>query len=83
MAVTSPVGSANDAHIRAGIEQHSVVIPMWGNNGSLLSRDLEVREIIKQSLKPHHAALSFGTTKQGQPKHPLYLPKSTELELFV
>lgn len=44
----------------------------WGTNGSYLNRDREV-------IKMFPEALCFGKTKEGHPKHPLYLSKTTRL----
>ena len=46
--------------------ESSRVVAAWGNEGVLLGRDAQVREL----LAPLHA---LGLTQQGQPRHPLYL----------
>lgn len=53
------------------------IILAWGNHGSYLNRDEKVLKMLK-SCKLH----CLGITKTGQPKHPLYLSKDTELMEF-
>lgn len=64
-----PVGPRNDAHIRAAARRADRVVLAWGNHGALLDRSAAVRRLLG-ALSP----LSFGATKRGEPRHPLYLP---------
>jgi hypothetical protein len=53
----------------------SVVVAAWGNNGYIHGRDESVLHMLRQrGVKLHH----LGLTKQRRPRHPLYLPKTTE-----
>jgi hypothetical protein len=54
------------------------VIFAWGAHGSHRGRD----QIVSALLMPYQPRC-FGKTKEGQPKHPLYLPSATPLEVFA
>ncbi|WP_255477068.1 DUF1643 domain-containing protein [Synechococcus sp. A15-60] len=48
----------------------------WGAAGGLHQRDQQVVQMLKQSLRHRRAGtapLAMGTTRSGQPRHPLYL----------
>jgi hypothetical protein len=64
-----PVGRANDRWLQRLAAESSRVIAAWGNDGVLLGRDAEVCDL----LGPLYA---LGLTRQGQPRHPLYLPNA-------
>ncbi|MEM9215389.1 MAG: DUF1643 domain-containing protein [Cyanobacteria bacterium P01_F01_bin.150] len=49
------------------------IILAWGNHGQWLGRDRSILQLI-QAIVPMPHCLTV--TKQGQPAHPLYLPKS-------
>jgi hypothetical protein len=69
-----PVGKENDAYILEACSRADATIVAWGNHGKLLERSIEVEKLLaKQAL------LCFGITKQGHPRHPLYLKHSTKL----
>jgi hypothetical protein len=70
-----PVGRANDRWLERLAAESSRVIAAWGNEGSFLGRDTQVRNF----LKPLHA---FALTQQGQPRHPLYLPGGAKPALW-
>ena len=61
-----PVGRANDRWLERLAAQSSQVIAAWGNDGGFLRRDARVRELLGPLC-----ALSL--TKQGMPRHPLYV----------
>lgn len=73
--VADPVGPENDdAIVRFG-EAASRVVLAWGIHGGLLERDREVLRLID---RPY----CLGLTKDGAPRHPLYLPGETALIRF-
>lgn len=77
--VSDPVGELNNKYIETAIlkakHDYCDIICGWGNHGSYLERE---RDIIKmfQSNGLEPKALSW--TKNGHPKHPLYIPYSAE-----
>jgi hypothetical protein len=88
------IGQDNNRHIRESYERSTVTIAGWGVHGSLINRDSHVIRILEHQHTVHCAnryqagarvcecprIFCLGTTKGGQPKHPLYLPKNTKRE---
>ena len=68
-----PVGHRNDRYIRFAARRIPDVVCGWGIHGAHLDRGKEVLALLAESgARPQ----AFGVTKEGQPKHPLYLPYS-------
>jgi len=61
-----PIGPENDIAISIHAFKAGKVVFCWGNHGAFMGRGKAVMEKI-------HPAEVFGFTKQGEPKHPLYL----------
>lgn len=72
------VGPENDEWIRKVLEERSSAICAWGNNADRerVDRFLEIANSVGATLS------CLDTTKQGQPKHPLYLSKTASLRPF-
>ena len=70
-----PVGAHNDRWLKQTLHQGKLIVACWGNGGALFQRELAIRAM-------HNQLYCLGTTKSGQPKHPLYLPMSTPLRAF-
>jgi len=72
-----PVGPDNDAVIAthiAGDEAVGPVVAAWGVHGNLRGRDQRVAGMIRaRGVRP----LCLGLTKDGHPRHPLYVPGDT------
>ena len=75
-----PVGPANDRFLLPAIEQAHTVVAMWGNHGL---------KSYGQSTRRDQHILTFrddwqcvGITKQGAPRHPLYVGKNSVLVNF-
>ena len=68
-AADDPVGPLNDAGIVKGAGRASLILCAWGTHGPLLGRSEAVRALLAGRLL--HC---LGTTKTGEPVHPLYLP---------
>jgi hypothetical protein len=56
------------------------VVACWGTHGGLQGRQEAVRELLGAI---HVPLQTFGLTKHGYPKHPLYLRADTELEFWA
>jgi hypothetical protein len=70
--VPDPVGPDNDSHILDIVSDADMVIAAWGVNITR-EREKAVRGLLAAAgMKLHH----LGLTKDGHPKHPLYLPKT-------
>lgn len=73
-----PVGPLNDEFIERALWESEFVVLGWGANEALrrTNRDLAVLELVRRSGKN---AKCLGTTKDGSPRHPLYMPSGAEL----
>jgi len=66
----NPVGMNNNLHILYAARKCGMVIAGWGTHGSFLRRDREVRMYLR---KCGVEMFQLGLTKDGQPRHPLYV----------
>ena len=71
-AGTQAIGDDNDAWLARCASLATHIVACWGVHGEFLNRGTYVRNLI-QNLQ------CFGKTKNGHPKHPLYLPRTAEL----
>ncbi len=81
MAANDPFGPDNEELITQVVKRAGTVIAAWGANGEIRKwpeQHREKLERIKKSVLDRDWAC-LGMTKAGEPKHPLYLPYSTEL----
>lgn len=69
LAVADPVGKENDHYILAAVEDAALVVAAWGVHGALQDRG----RIVQDLLADRCALTSLGVTKDGHPRHPLYL----------
>lgn len=74
----NPIGPLNDSRLEFFSEQCEQVVAAWGVHGAHQERGKRV------SAFPcfHGKLFCLGTTKQGHPRHPLYLKRDTKLEAF-
>jgi hypothetical protein len=69
-AAPDPVGPLNDASIADSVAWADQVICAWGTHGAHLGRGAQVEALLRDT----GAALwHLGLTKDGHPKHPLYI----------
>lgn len=71
-----PIGPENDSYILEFAKSSNKIICAWGANGGLLKRNQAVMKLLKDEESKLYC---LGTTKQGHPRHPLYLKCDTEL----
>ena len=70
------IGVENDAWLVYLAAHSGIVVACWG--------DFRVAEDRSEAVTKHISNLHcLGTTKKGQPKHPLYLSKETKMEKYV
>lgn len=69
-----PIGPHNDKHILDAAAKAAEVVCAWGPNGRYQARDAEVRTLL---LADRSRIFSLGTTRGGDPPHPLRLRKDT------
>lgn len=73
-----PVGRHNDAATRLALEIAGTTIAAWGVHGAHRGRDRDVAKLCGG------AALDcYGTTKEGHPRHPLYLRKDVTAQRWT
>ena len=71
----SPIGHMNDAYLKFVSSMSSMTIACWGVHGAWLGRGVHIASRLP-GLK------CFGTTKEGHPRHPLYLPSNCKIFPF-
>ncbi|MGR3562503.1 MAG: DUF1643 domain-containing protein [Heliomarina sp.] len=76
-AAADPVGPENDAAILEGAAWADRIIAAWGTHGAHLARGPEVERLLRQTGMP---LFNLGLTKEGHPKHPLYIGYSKQPE---
>ena len=76
--VEDPVGEENNRFIKQTMERCSTIVVGWGTKGTLLGRDRQVMQ-----LAAHMRDVQcLGMTKDGYPRHPLYVNGNTSLVVF-
>lgn len=74
-----PVGPDNDSKIRASANDLTLIVCAWGNHGKYMNRSNIVSNMLANS---GFELYCLGLTKEGEPKHPLYLPKNLKPVLW-
>jgi hypothetical protein len=76
-----PVGPYNDEWIRTILSQADMIVCAWGAKAAEVDkgRAADVVTVARATKKPVRC---LGTTKDGYPKHPLYLAADTKLVEF-
>lgn len=70
-AAAAPIGPANDATLLDSCAWADTIIAAWGTHGAHLDRGAQVAGLLARTGRPVH---HLGLTKDGHPKHPLYIP---------
>ena len=74
-----PIGPENDTYVLQAAETAKTVVLAWGNEGGLLGRGLAMlSQLVAYAPKLHYLQLN----QSGQPRHPLYIPRTTGLKKF-
>lgn len=78
--VKDPVGPENTAHIYQIIADADVLVPMWGAT-TKVPKALrgEYEAMMLRLLESGKPIMHFGVTKDGDPRHPLFLRYTTPL----
>ena len=75
-----PVGPRTDVFVRRMARTAETVVVCWGAPGAKGDRaEALLTWMARRGITPY----CLGTNKDGSPKHPLYLPKSTERVPYV
>lgn len=72
-AQSDPTGPDNDRHLLTTAKEAALVVAAWGTHGVHRERGGKICSQILRDIKLHH----LGLTKDGHPKHPLYLRADT------
>ncbi len=73
------LGRHNDNFIQFALAQSDKTVLAWGNHGLFQERGRAVLEMVRHISRPENCYV-FEITKQGQPRHPLYTPRSISLQ---
>jgi hypothetical protein len=74
-AAADPMGPDNNAWITTVANRADLVVAAWGNDGVYRGRSREVVDLLHQA---GIELMCLRLTKQGEPWHPLYLPKNLQ-----
>lgn len=77
-AATNPVGRENDQTLLWWANKAEMILGAWGTHGVHQSRAAHVYQILYD-----HPIHCLGITKDGQPKHPLYLRADARPEILT
>jgi len=78
-----PVGAANYRHVRAAIEDSNGVVCAWGANARKVRQFLYTPDVRDLAARLDRPVFCLGTTKAGDPKHPLYIRADTPLTTYL
>lgn len=74
-----PVGTLNDEFILRECQPAATVIAAWGTHGALGGRASAVTRMLAEARVRMYC---LGTTRDGHPRHPLYVPASTAAQPY-
>lgn len=75
--ITDAIGPGNDALLLEACQLAGIVVAAWGGSGPRVERGEWVVAMLEEHGIEAHC---LGRTKGGDPRHPLYLAKTTGLE---
>jgi hypothetical protein len=79
-SAANPVGPDNDAHLTQIMADADVLIPCWGSINKVPPRlRPEFKRLLTRLVACGKPVLTFGMTKDGDPKHPLMLAYRTPI----
>ncbi|MEB8387701.1 DUF1643 domain-containing protein [Rhodobacteraceae bacterium KMM 6894] len=79
-AATDPVGPENDTAIMDSCPWADTIIAAWGTHGAHLGRGAQVEALLTATGRDVH---HLGLTKDGHPKHPLYIAYTQQPERWI
>ncbi|PVA10005.1 hypothetical protein DC366_10080 [Pelagivirga sediminicola] len=78
-AAADPVGPANDQAILDGCAWADTIVAAWGTHGAHLNRGADVAALLAGTGRAVH---HLGLTKDGHPRHPLYIAYARQPDLW-
>ena len=79
-AAADPIGPANDAAILDGAAWADQIVAAWGTHGAHLARGAAVEALLRGAGHDLH---HLGLSKDGHPKHPLYIAYTQQPEPWL
>lgn len=73
-AAPAPIGPENDRLLMETARDAALVLCGWGTHGAHLGRGAQVEALLRQAGVPLH---HLGLTRDGHPRHPLYVSYGT------
>lgn len=77
----SPIGPYNDEWIRNILSQADMIVCAWGAKAAEVDKG-RAADVVLVAVTTKKPVRCLGTTKDGYPKHPLYLAANTKLVEF-
>ena len=74
------LGPNNDEQIAGAARDAEAILVAWGNHGSFLGRDSQVRRILLDNKDPKTPVYCIAMTRRCQPMHPLYAPSGCMMD---
>jgi len=78
LTCSDPIGKENNRYIKEALKDAELVIAAWGTKGNILKRNEQVIELLNNN-DIHCLTL----TKDGHPKHPLYIKNDERPKKFI
>lgn len=75
LKVADPIGAENDHFLLQAIRRSACTVAAWGVHGTLFGRSQQVLRLLTSCPDIH----CLGFTKDGHPRHPLYIQGDTRL----
>ena len=75
-----PVGPDNDAALLESITWADQIVAAWGAHGDHLAQGHRAGELLRDTGRDIHC---LGLTKQGHPRHPLYISYAQKPERWI
>lgn len=77
------IGPDCDEWLDTMLDRCDIIVPCWGNS-SKIPKDMRYRvsQVTGKILSKDKPVMCLGTTKSGDPKHPLMLSYKTQLEIW-
>ena len=79
-AAAEPEGPENLAHIRSAVAEADMILAAWGVHGAHRGQAEGVLAELRKSGRPLHV---LGLTKDGHPRHPLYIAYEIAPERWI
>lgn len=81
-SVRDPVGPRNNMHLNEMAAAAQVIVLAWGRNGPVRGRADAVCGLDEFRYHWDERVRVLGLTKDGEPRHPLMMPKDSELRAY-